>query len=78
MNTYDDDYDDRFRNPLAAYKPRAWGEGQGVSAPVKTKPEPISKTNIAKKRIFAKQTTKPLARPLTSIHDFGHSHYNKT
>lgn len=75
MNTYDDDYDDRFRNPLAAYKPRAWNEG--VTAPVKTKPEPISKTNIPKKRIFAKKTTKPPATPLTSIHDFAHSHYNK-
>ncbi|HOY21705.1 MAG TPA: hypothetical protein PK002_01035 [Cellvibrio sp.] len=76
MNAYDDDYDDRFRNPLAAYKPRAWNEG--VSVPVTIKPEPTSKTNIAKKRIFAKNLTKPLAKPLTSIHDFGHSHYNKT
>jgi hypothetical protein len=77
MNTYDDDYDDRFRNPLSAYKPRAWGDD--MSAPVKaTRPEPTSKTNIAKKRTYAKKLTKPLAAPLTSIHDFGHSHYNKT
>jgi hypothetical protein len=77
MNTYDDDYDDRFRNPLAAYKPRAWGETMSLPAKA-TKPEPTSKTNIAKKRIFAKSMDKPRAVPLTSIHDFGHSHYNKT
>jgi hypothetical protein len=78
MNTYDDDYDDdRFSNPLAAYKPRAWGEGQNMGAPVRSKPEPTSKTNLPKRRIFAKTMTKPSARPLTSIHDFGHSHYNK-
>ncbi len=77
MNIYDDDYDDRFRNPLSAYKPRAWGED--MSAPVSvTRPEPTSKTNITKKRIFVKKITKPLAAPLTSIHDFGRSHYNKT
>ena len=62
MNTYDDDYDDRFRNPLAAYKPRAWGDD--MSAPVKAiKPEPISKTNITKKLTFSKKLPRPLLRP---------------
>ena len=79
MNIYDDDdYDDRFRNPLAAYKPRAWGEDEGMTTPAKSKLDPSSKTNLPKKRMFAKSRVKSLATPLASLHDFGHSHYNKT
>jgi len=78
MNFYDDDFDDRFRNPLAAYKPRPWGEPKGVTAPVRTKPDPTSKTTLSMRKTFSKNLTKPVATPLTSIHDFGHSHYNKT
>ncbi len=78
MNTYDDYDDDRFSNPLSAYKPRAWGEGPNIdSSVIRSKPEPTSKTNLPKRRVFAKKMSRPLGPPLTSIHDFGHSHYNK-
>jgi|GEM_PF-2735723 len=77
MSTFDENFDDRFSIPLTAYKPRAWGEGQQIGAPIRSRPEPTSKTNVPKRRIFAKGLSRPLATPLTSIHDFGHSHYNK-
>jgi hypothetical protein len=77
MSAFDDDFDGRFSNPLAAYKPRAWGEGQQIGTATRSRPEPTSKTNVPKKRIFAKNLSRPLATPLTSIHDFAHSHYNK-
>lgn len=77
MNAYDDNFESQFNIPLSVYKPRPWGEGQIIGTPGRTVPDPSSKTNLPKRRVFAKTTTRPMARPLTSIHDFAHSHYNK-
>jgi hypothetical protein len=60
MSSYDDDYDDdRFQNPLAAYKPRAWKTETALDIPVYSKPEPTSKTNIPSRNTFARKATKP-------------------
>lgn len=51
MNSYDDyDDNDRFRNPTAAYKPRPWGQEKGMEVPIRSKPEPTSKTKIPNKK----------------------------
>ena len=73
MNIYDDDYDDRFRNPLAAYKPVAWGTDRGMTTPAKPKQDLSSDANLPKKKMFAKNR----AKSLTSLHGFGDSQYNK-
>lgn len=60
MSSYDDDYDDdRFQNPLAAYKPRAWKTETALDATVYCKPEPTSKTYIPSKNSLVRKTSKP-------------------
>ena len=59
MGSYDNDYDDdRFQNPLAAYKPRAWKQETALDTTIYSKPEPTSKTRIPSKNSFMKKAGK--------------------
>lgn len=63
MSTYDDYGDDRFQNPLAAYKPRVWKQERPLDLSVYSKPEPTSKTNIPSASTFSKKSIKPSLQP---------------
>ncbi|GGY69200.1 hypothetical protein GCM10011613_11890 [Cellvibrio zantedeschiae] len=57
MSTYDDFSVSRFKNFLAAHKPRAWKQEAPLDMTVYSKPEPTSKTRIPSKNSFTNAVT---------------------
>jgi hypothetical protein len=62
MSTYDDFSDSRFKNFLAAHKPRVWKQEVPLDMSVYSKPEPTSKTRIRSKETYITKVIDSIAQ----------------